>query len=713
MRSIANVIFVIVFIIIIYSQITNIGISNYGIKKMLPRLIIAAVLVNASYIICAVAVDASNIIGNSLNGVFLDIRNHLVGASGNSWQLINWSSISSAVLAGGTMAGAGIVLGAITLSTYGAGVIYLLLPVLMTGLMAILVALLIMAARQALIVVLVILSPLAFIAYLLPNTETWFKKWKETFMTMLMIFPIFSVIFGGSQLAGIAIIQNADNINSVILGMFVQIAPLFITPLLIKFSGSMLSNIAGIINNPNKGLIDRTKNWSNARAEESKARMLGTKPKKGIFGAAQRNGQRIDQKRRRREYKKKINEMGADARWTNSGDFKNLDQQMRESTNTKTLGENVSGQRYLSSAGRSGTTAHDLEVQLRNIKLKTDNANLELDNQELDRQMIQSGSGITLDEQKLRMNVLNERNNMLKAAQGAQYAVQTTKEYQDTSEYTGLSDSMKSLVQNGQLNAQQLAIQSMRTQSAKRVQGHNLAKALENSAAQREVAGADVIDKYGAQRSLASSVSTINKAHVDSISNIDAISRYYNLSDDDELNLALGKSYSKNGVTLIDADEDSVESAIRYVASNGNIHNVLGLVESMDLSKSGNSHHRVALVEGLRKNGMKPKFYGAGWMNNVTQGLDSWSGESDVDELIKNTIHDKKISAETIVTQDRDALERVLQCVAKHHGDPSYFGDDAINYLKSQIEEVNKNTQYTGRIAERRDTIDKIQKEIS
>ena len=44
-RSFANVAFVIVFMIIIYSQITNMGITNYGIKKLLPRLIIAAILV--------------------------------------------------------------------------------------------------------------------------------------------------------------------------------------------------------------------------------------------------------------------------------------------------------------------------------------------------------------------------------------------------------------------------------------------------------------------------------------------------------------------------------------------------------------------------------------------------------------------------------------------------------------------------------------------
>src|SRR5680860_295958 len=52
MRSIANVAFVIAFLIIIFSQITSVGITNYGIKKLLPRIIIAAILVNLSFIIC-------------------------------------------------------------------------------------------------------------------------------------------------------------------------------------------------------------------------------------------------------------------------------------------------------------------------------------------------------------------------------------------------------------------------------------------------------------------------------------------------------------------------------------------------------------------------------------------------------------------------------------------------------------------------------------
>ena len=36
MRNFANVVFIIVFLIIIYSQITSVGVSNYGIKKLVP-----------------------------------------------------------------------------------------------------------------------------------------------------------------------------------------------------------------------------------------------------------------------------------------------------------------------------------------------------------------------------------------------------------------------------------------------------------------------------------------------------------------------------------------------------------------------------------------------------------------------------------------------------------------------------------------------------
>lgn len=37
-------------------------------------------------------------------------------------------------------------------------------------------------ARKALIVILIVISPLAFVAFLLPNTEKFFSKWRSTFV---------------------------------------------------------------------------------------------------------------------------------------------------------------------------------------------------------------------------------------------------------------------------------------------------------------------------------------------------------------------------------------------------------------------------------------------------------------------------------------------------------------------------------------------------
>ncbi len=55
--------FAILLVIVILSQVTGMYLSNYGIKKVLPRLIITIILVNLSYIACIIMVDLSNVVG--------------------------------------------------------------------------------------------------------------------------------------------------------------------------------------------------------------------------------------------------------------------------------------------------------------------------------------------------------------------------------------------------------------------------------------------------------------------------------------------------------------------------------------------------------------------------------------------------------------------------------------------------------------------------
>ena len=261
MRNISNVAFIVAFLVIIYSQLTSIGISNYGVKKMIPRLVIAAVLVNLSFTICAILLDLSNIAGYAFQDAFMGIKNTIstVGENTSTW---TWSKVINIALSNGALA-----IGAVAFTTE---LLPMLVPAATLAGLTLLLILLIMAARQALIIILIIISPLAFVCYLLPGTEKWFKKWRDSFLTMLVFFPAFSVVFGGAQLAGILIIQNATGPNGAImhvLGMLVQIIPLAITPLIMKFSGGVLGKFAGFVNDKNKGWYDRTKNWSKGRRE--------------------------------------------------------------------------------------------------------------------------------------------------------------------------------------------------------------------------------------------------------------------------------------------------------------------------------------------------------------------------------------------------------------------------------------------------------------
>jgi len=259
MRSIANVAFVLVFLIIIFSQITSIGISNYGIKKLLPRLVIAAILVNVSYYICAVVVDLSNIIGGSLKEAIDNIAKQIPLPEGFTYAGNTWSSLAISVLAGGAILYVGL---------------SALLPALIAALAAILTVFLVLTLRQVLIVLLIVISPLAFVAFLLPNTSKWFDKWKDLFSTLLIMYPIIALIFGASALAS-RIIMSTDSYDGLgdtvikIMGALMAIIPLAITPIVMKTAGGLLNRLGMIIDNPNKGIFDRmNKGAQNLRQRE-------------------------------------------------------------------------------------------------------------------------------------------------------------------------------------------------------------------------------------------------------------------------------------------------------------------------------------------------------------------------------------------------------------------------------------------------------------
>lgn len=292
MRNLANVLFVIAFMVIIYSQLTSSGITNYGVKKMLPRLIIAAILVNMSFIICQLAVDLSNLLGYSLKRLFTDgIAPNIMGTTpagqlnasgaGNG---LGWAAVITGLIAGGVTI-------ALAAST----------PVLLAGLLAILLIVLILVARTALIVMLTVVAPLAFVAYLLPNTEQWFKKWYKMFFGLLMVFPIIAIVFGAGNLAGGVIFRAANgDILMQIVALGAASIPLFLVPSLLKKSldatGALGGKLAGWSSKANGRVGARVKDSSQLgrRMQEFKSGRERSRAEKAIRSRNGRFGRGVD-----------------------------------------------------------------------------------------------------------------------------------------------------------------------------------------------------------------------------------------------------------------------------------------------------------------------------------------------------------------------------------------------------------------------------------
>lgn len=238
-RDFANIAFAIVLLIIILSQVTGIGVTNYGIKKTLPSLIIVAVLVNLSFFICQLAVDISNVTGDWLERFFMNLT-VTGGEDVSAFGIGDLVGGMVSTLMTGTAAAVGISFAGVTWEIW---LLPLLLTILVT-LIGVLFFYILLAARQAVIIILVVISPLAFICYALPNTKKMFERWWKLFSAMLLLYPICGALMGGGVFASRLLIRSStENFFFKLVAVLLQVVPFFFIPTLLRNSFSALGSL--------------------------------------------------------------------------------------------------------------------------------------------------------------------------------------------------------------------------------------------------------------------------------------------------------------------------------------------------------------------------------------------------------------------------------------------------------------------------------------
>lgn len=269
--NIANIIFTIIFIVMIMSMALSIGpMSNYDIKKILPHLLAVAVLVNLSFYVCAAMVDISNIAGK---GVYNLLTGQLTTTGGGAGNVVsdNFNDLIADAFAMGT----GVVLAFIMGGTIIISIVLILLAI---------------AIRQIALIVLVIASPVIFALYVLPNTEKTAQKVMDMFIRLLIVYPLFMAVWGGSRLVSNIIASvGTDPILQLIATTACSVAPAVAIVPLFNMSGGLMKSAISAMNKPAASAGKMVNGMERRAVGTNAVRFMGKHADNKVIGAARRS----------------------------------------------------------------------------------------------------------------------------------------------------------------------------------------------------------------------------------------------------------------------------------------------------------------------------------------------------------------------------------------------------------------------------------------
>lgn len=244
-RDIALGLMVIVGIIVLITQALGLEILDaYTIRKVMPRLIIAAIAITLSWQLMQFFVQFSNDLGY---GVRYIIYKPFAGLN------------SPIIQGGGAAAGSLLTIGALTAFGFIG-----LLSYVATAAVAVIVGFLVLVLRQLLIIMLIIFAPIAIVAYILPNTQKYYKMWWESFSKALLMFALISgMIALGRVVAAVSFTGGSSNnaALSQLVGFSAYFLPYLLIPFTFRYAGSALSGIANAVQSRSQAPLNALKGY--------------------------------------------------------------------------------------------------------------------------------------------------------------------------------------------------------------------------------------------------------------------------------------------------------------------------------------------------------------------------------------------------------------------------------------------------------------------
>lgn len=263
-RDMGVALLVIAGLVMVVSQAADLEIfSAHTVRKALPRIIIAAIIISLSWPLLQFVIGFFNDMGAWTGKVILSVANAVPGTGGIGTA---WANVGDGLILALVTAGAIVFLGA-------PGIILLIISALLLAFVAVIVLMI----RQVVILICILMAPLAIASYVLPGTEKIGRFWKDTLIAALVMFPLIEgFLSGGAALAFIILSVKSGSFFYQILALIVFIAPYMMVPLTFRIAGGLVGRIADFAQGTHRQTIESklqaqrqgitAKNWSAFRA---------------------------------------------------------------------------------------------------------------------------------------------------------------------------------------------------------------------------------------------------------------------------------------------------------------------------------------------------------------------------------------------------------------------------------------------------------------
>ncbi|HEX9153779.1 MAG TPA: hypothetical protein VF809_03085, partial [Candidatus Saccharimonadales bacterium] len=244
-------------LIMVVSQASGLEVVDaYTVKKVLPRLLFAAVFITLSWDILEFLTTLSNDAGTGIRSLI-------------------YAPFKSMANVGGNVAGGSIVV--LTLISTGAALafgFFGLLSFVVTGLLASLVAFAVLIFRKMLIILLIMMAPFAIASYVLPNTSKLWDIWKDSLIAALIVFPIIMAFIAIGRVTAVVSFNapGSPTVNQLI-AIVAYFAPYFMISMAFRMAGGIMAKAGGIANNASKGGFDRLKKYRASKSKENMQKM--------------------------------------------------------------------------------------------------------------------------------------------------------------------------------------------------------------------------------------------------------------------------------------------------------------------------------------------------------------------------------------------------------------------------------------------------------